>query len=219
MDQALHLAIITNDSFRAESVSAVAQQAGWQCFPCVGSTLPREWLRRRQVDVALLDLDVPDALAQVRDVAHGVPTVPLLALVTPQHLVELQEALTSGAAGFVAFPLETNQFTAAVLRAVQDNAHRATQRRGRIVALTSLKGGVGRSTLAVNLAVALRQRTEKEVVVVEAHHGLGDLSLMLNLIPRHTLASLAQEATIDADLLQGPPHAPQQPDSGAGRAG
>jgi pilus assembly protein CpaE len=203
MDQALHVAIITNEAFRAENITAAAQQAGWHCSACVGSNLPREWLRHRQVDVALLDLDVPDALMQLRDVAHGVPNVPLLALVTPQHLVELQEALTSGASGFVAFPLESNQFTTAVLKTVQDNAHRATQRRGRVVAVTSLKGGIGRSTLAVNMAVALRQRTDKEVVLVEAHQGLGDLSLMLNLIPRHTVASLAQEATIDADLLQG----------------
>jgi len=40
---------------KIESVTALAQQAGWQCSPCVESSLPREWLRRRQVDVALLD--------------------------------------------------------------------------------------------------------------------------------------------------------------------
>ena len=40
-------------------------------------------------------------------------------------------------------------------------------------------------------------------MLVEAHHGLGDLSLMLNLMPNHTLASLAQEPNIDADVIQG----------------
>jgi pilus assembly protein CpaE len=53
------------------------------------------------------------------------------------------------------------------------------------------------------MAVALRQRVEGDVILVEAHHGLSDISLNLNLISRHTLASLAQESNIDTDVLQG----------------
>jgi pilus assembly protein CpaE len=53
------------------------------------------------------------------------------------------------------------------------------------------------------MAVALRQRIDGDVILVEAHHGLSDLSLSLNLLSRHTLATLAQESNIDADVLQG----------------
>jgi pilus assembly protein CpaE len=55
----------------------------------------------------------------------------------------------------------------------------------------------------------LRQRVDGDVILVEAHHGLSDLSLNLNLLSRHTLATLAQENNIDADVLQGhlQPHA------------
>ena len=53
------------------------------------------------------------------------------------------------------------------------------------------------------MAIALRQRIEGDVILVEAHHGLSDLSLNMNLLSRHTLASLAQESNIDADVLMG----------------
>jgi len=49
----------------------------------------------------------------------------------------------------------------------------------------------------------LRQRTRQEIVLVEAHHGLGHLALLLNLYPRHTIKNLDGEPNLDLDLLQG----------------
>jgi pilus assembly protein CpaE len=203
MDQVLQLAIITNDHFRAETLGRVTQELKWQLTPCVGQADPREWLRRRRVDVALVDLDVPQAIALMGDLSKAAPHIPLLALVTPQHLVDLQDALVNGATGFVAFPVESNQFMPAVLRAVQSAGGAGRGRRGRIVTVAGLKGGVGRTTLAANLAVALRQSVDEDVILVEAHNGLSDLSLMINLLPHHTVSSLADEETIDHDLVQG----------------
>jgi pilus assembly protein CpaE len=80
---------------------------------------------------------------------------------------------------------------------------------GRIIALTGLRGGVGRSTLAANLAVSLRSRLNVEVILAEAHHDLGQLALMLNMMPRYTIASLAGDGNIDMDMVRSvlQPHA------------
>lgn len=204
MEQVLQLALITNDHFRAQDIAAVANGFQWQIEAAVGQAQPVSWLRRIQPDVALVDLDVPNAIGLMRDIVAAMPQVTVLAVVTPQHLVDLQEALMAGASSFVAFPIEPNQFTATVMRASQEAPKRESRvKRGHLVAVVGLKGGVGRTTLAVNMAVALRQRIEGDVILVEAHHGLSDLSLNMNLLSRHTLASLAQEPNIDADVLQG----------------
>lgn len=204
MDQALQLALITNDHFRAQDIAAVANSFQWRFDAAVGNPQPVGWMRRLQPDVALVDLDVPNAIGLMRDIVNAMPQVTILAVVTPQHLVDLQEALMAGASSFVAFPIEPNQFTATVMRASQEAPKReARVKRGHLVAVVGLKGGVGRTTLAVNMAVALRQRIEGDVILVEAHHGLSDLSLNLNLLSRHTLATLAQESNIDVDVLQG----------------
>lgn len=204
MEQILKLALITNDHFRAEATATVAQSVNWRMDAAVGQSQPVAWLRRVQPDVVLVDLDMPNAIGLLREIAGTLPHLSLLALVTPQHLVELQDALMAGASSFVAYPLDVNQFTTTVMRAIQEAPTREKRtQRGRLVAIAGLKGGVGRTTLAVNMAVALRQRIPGEVVLVEAHHGLSDLSLNLNLLPRHTLVSLAQETNIDADVIQG----------------
>ena len=208
MDQALQLAVITNDHFRAEALAAVTAGLNWRLERAVAPAQPTAWLRRLTVDVVLVDLDLPNALGLLREITAALPHMTVLALVTPQHLTDLQEALIAGAASFVTFPIDATQFTTTVMRVVQEGPKRGAgsplgPARGRLVAVTGLKGGVGRTTLAVNMAVSLRQRVDGDVVLVEAHHGLSDAALMLNLLPRHTLATLAQEMNVDADVLQG----------------
>jgi pilus assembly protein CpaE len=157
---------------------------------------------------------VPNAIALVSELAHQLPHVPLLTLASPDHVVEWQDAHLAGAMDFVSFPINPPHFFATIERVQQHFS--ATIARVRqsswpaatgpkpvcMIAVVGLKGGIGRSTLAANLAVALSQR-QTEVVLAEAHHGLGHQSLLLNLRPIHTLANLASEANIDHDLLQG----------------
>ena len=62
----------------------------------------------------------------------------------------------------------------------------APPRRARILAVTSGKGGVGKTFLSANLAAALAQRGER-VLVLDADLGLANLDVVLNLYPKITL--------------------------------
>ncbi|MEY2687619.1 MAG: hypothetical protein RL375_1817 [Pseudomonadota bacterium] len=59
-------------------------------------------------------------------------------------------------------------------------------RRGRVVAITSGKGGVGKTLVCANLAAALSRRGER-VLVIDADLGLANLDVVLNLQPKVTL--------------------------------
>ena len=59
------------------------------------------------------------------------------------------------------------------------------------LAVTSGKGGVGKSCVALNLAVALG-RLGQRVLLVDADLGLGNLAIMLGVNPEHTLESVLQ---------------------------
>ena len=62
----------------------------------------------------------------------------------------------------------------------------APAHRARVLAVTSGKGGVGKTFLSANLAAALAQRGER-VLVLDADLGLANLDVVLNLIPKITL--------------------------------
>jgi pilus assembly protein CpaE len=65
-----------------------------------------------------------------------------------------------------------------------------SHREGKIVAVFSPKGGTGCTVLAVNLAIALYRSNEGSVVLVDGNLQFGDIAVMLDLRPTHTIYDL-----------------------------
>ena len=76
------------------------------------------------------------------------------------------------------------------------------EERGKIVSIYSPKGGVGCSTLAINLAIALQKGASLKVGLVDASLQFGDIAVLLNVQAPRTIADLAQVDEIDADLIE-----------------
>ncbi|MET0997265.1 MAG: P-loop NTPase [Marmoricola sp.] len=75
-------------------------------------------------------------------------------------------------------------------------------RDGRVITVFSPKGGVGKTTMAVNLSVALA-RTRAEVGVVDLDLAFGDVAITMQIIPEHTITDAAEsEQDLDYSLLQ-----------------
>ena len=100
----------------------------------------------------------------------------------------------------------------------------ATGPQGHLVTVFSPKGGVGKTTLAVNLAIALSDKGNKKVCVVDLDLGFGDIAITLQLIPARTMADAVHfESGLDFTVLEPllTPHstgitalvAPVQPDA------
>ena len=83
--------------------------------------------------------------------------------------------------------------------------HDAAVRRqlGTCIAFISNKGGVGKSTLAVNTAVSLARRYPEEVLLIDASLQMGVCAAMLNLEPRTTLLdAFEQRQRLDETLIR-----------------
>jgi len=74
----------------------------------------------------------------------------------------------------------------------------------RVIAVTSGKGGVGKTNLSVNMGVALAQMG-KRVALLDADMGLANVDILLGLSPEFNLSHvLAGEKTLDDIMLKGP---------------
>ena len=74
----------------------------------------------------------------------------------------------------------------------------------RVITITSGKGGVGKSNVAVNLAIQLRKQ-QKRVVIIDADFGLANVEVLLGAHPVYNFKDvLSGIVTLDGALTQGP---------------
>lgn len=87
-------------------------------------------------------------------------------------------------------------------RMVKDST--ATRSVARVITVTSGKGGVGKSSISVNLALALSKRGHR-VIILDADFGLANVEVMLGIRPQYNLADLIFHGKSLSDIItEGP---------------
>ena len=136
----------------------------------------------------------PAGLAEIDRLTRSRPEIGVILVVPELSTGLFREALRSGARDVLAFPLEPGALAESVDRVGRSLVGTApppppTERpdQGRIITVSSMKGGSGKTVVATNLAVALARRSEQPVVLVDADLQFGDVAVMLRLNAPHTI--------------------------------
>ena len=111
------------------------------------------------------------------------------------------KAMRSGIHEFVLLPPDPNEFATAVGRLMR--RQQVETQRGTVIAAYSGKGGLGNTTLAVNLAHALAaNHKDSRIGLADLVVAGGDVRVFLNLKPTYDMGDLAEKLDrVDADLL------------------
>ena len=163
-------------------------------------------------DIIVLDADV-DANAAIelaRNLDQSLPCVVILAATNPDPLA--LPALRAGVKDLVAAEGDVADIRKALERAatflsmrampspVTSNVPVIAKPEGRIITVASPKGGVGKTTVATNLAVGLAKRYPQQIVLVDLDIHFGDCASALNLEPEFSLPDTIQGA-MTQDML------------------
>ncbi len=148
-------------------------------------------------------------LGQAQRISRGFPEVGLVLLADELTLPLLQQALRIGVRDAVTIDSGESAIRQAIARvgdAIAAIANRAAvsepETRGRAVVAFSTKGGVGKSVVATNLAVALAMEHPGRVVLVDCDLQFGDVAVLLGVPPLHTTVDAAQTIdSADPDLM------------------
>jgi len=74
---------------------------------------------------------------------------------------------------------------------------------GEVITVFSTKGGVGKTSVAINLAVAIQKQTGKRVALADMDLDFGNAALALNVVPKYTISDLVDDIkNIDQDLIE-----------------
>ncbi|MGA3056672.1 MAG: response regulator [Candidatus Limnocylindrales bacterium] len=168
-------------------------------------------------DVILMDINMPDmdGITATERLSSEVPTASVVMMSVQGEADYLRRSMLAGAREFLVKPFSSDELTASI-RQVNERerekvgravvvAARAQVGEGQVVAVYSPKGGVGRTTIAVNLAVAAALEIGKKVALVDASFQFGDVAVLLNLNPKDkSMAELVPEleAGTDSDSVE-----------------
>ena len=162
-------------------------------------------------DVVLMDINMPgmDGITATEKLAADVPTAAVIMMSVQGEADYLRRSMLAGAREFLVKPFSSDELTASIRQVWSREKEKLSRyapvattpqeisngsgEPASVVALFSPKGGVGRTTISVNLAVAAAQ-IGKRVALVDASFQFGDVGVLLNLNPRNkSIADLAGE--------------------------
>jgi pilus assembly protein CpaE len=189
----LTVAIASNDASSSAQLLAALQQTGlvksvrhWaipsEKLPDSGEAPP---------DVVFLDLSRdPEQFfafaANIRRIRPAVKLVAVSAHVPPSHQL-LLEAMRSGVQDFLPKPVITDALQEILLRFEEDLEVKDRPSLDKLIVVMGSKGGVGATTVSVNLGVQLATFGKKRVVLLDFARPLGNVHLLLDLHPRFSV--------------------------------
>jgi pilus assembly protein CpaE len=175
---------------------------------------------RLHPDVVLMDINMPDmdGIAATELLSSAAPGTAVVMMSVQGEADYLRRSMLAGAREFLVKPFSSDELTASIRQV--SSREREKQSRiavltpastspaksssegadGQVVAIFSPKGGVGRTTVAVNLAVAAAMELGKKVVIMDGSFQFGDVGVLMNLNPKSkSIADLIPE--LDAGEL------------------
>jgi pilus assembly protein CpaE len=176
---------------------------------------------RLSPDVVLMDINMPDmdGITATEQLSSSAPGAAVVMMSVQGEADYLRRSMLAGAREFLVKPFSSDELTASIRQvsarerdkqsrlAIAPAAHASSngtgttggesREPGQIVAVFSPKGGVGRTTVAVNLAVAAATELGKRVVIMDGSFQFGDVGVLLNLNPRSkSIADLIPELDV-----------------------
>ena len=153
-----------------------------------------EVIRAARIDVIGLDLPAePRAgLALLRELHERLPRVTILAASADPSVSLIRAALDGGASDVLSLPLSRPELAKAFVKFRQTEVRNAAGRGvgGRVLAIYGARGGLGTTTLAVNLATRLMSVAGPDTAIVDMDLQRGDVAAFLNLTPSQSIAAI-----------------------------
>ncbi|MEM8864231.1 MAG: AAA family ATPase [Planctomycetota bacterium] len=209
MSNVLRLAVVDPNDATRESLKSTLMglETVWLEAECSRYAFFLDVLEQTKPDVGFvsMDDDPEKAVALVEQVCREKPEITLLVASSSTDGNLILKTMRAGAKEFLTQPLKPEDLAAALQRVSRVKfGEGSTQSRGcKVIAVSGATGGVGSTSLAVNLGCELASKPENSVVLVDLDLTLGDADVFLDTIPEYTLTDVSQNITrLDFTLLK-----------------
>ena len=209
MSNVLRLALVDPDDASRESLKAMllGMDTVWLEADCSRYEFFPDVLEETAPDVAVvsLDADADHAVRLIQRIGEENEGVAVLAASSSTEGTLILRAMRAGAKEFVTLPLSDEDLSGALERVgtAKFGASSGGSRSCQVIAVTGATGGVGSTSVAVNLGCVLASEPANSVALIDMDLALGDADVFLDSIPDYTLADVIQNVgRLDIQLLK-----------------
>lgn len=178
------------------------------------TTVLLDAVRMRKPDVVLLSVDLEDEEMNAYDLCQQIvgefPSTIVVMTSLNENSSELRESMKAGARDLVSLQDFDSRLIPTLLELISNIRKYETvnqDKKGKVISLLSAKGGVGKSTFAVNLASDLASQVNEEgqinkVLALDYDLQFGDIAYLGNIKAQRTMADLNEMTGLDSDALK-----------------
>ncbi len=154
-------------------------------------------------DVMLMRIEEPlvrpvQTLSRIND---GLPDLPIVVFSTEANIRLMRQSMVSGASDYLQEPLNPEELEASIIKVLERKEREGMRRRGElddpipqgtIITVFGAKGGIGKTTISSNLAVALAGEAHQSVALVDMDTRFGDVAITMDIPVERSIADLAR---------------------------
>ncbi|HID88221.1 MAG TPA: response regulator, partial [Anaerolineae bacterium] len=195
--------VVDDDLESLKLIGMILQAKGYQIVAARDGQQALERAFQEAPDLVILDVMMPGmdgyAVCQRLRADPRTSTIPIVMFTAKGQLADKVIGLQSGADEYLTKPIHPRELIAHVeallARAARFHATARPSLRAKVIGFLGCKGGVGTSTLAVNVSVALARGPAqgKKVALLEFRPGMSTLALQLGLPLRDNLQRLVEQ--------------------------
>ena len=210
MSHVLRIAIVDPDDASRDALKStlLGLDTVWLEAECSRYAFFPDVVSQTDPDVGIVSLD-SDPSAGVDLVEKLTQAHPEMALLVSSSSTDgslILRTMRAGAKEFLTQPIKPEELAAALSRVARNKfGARAGGGQGgcKVVAVCGATGGVGATSIAVNLGCALAANPQNSVVLIDLDLAVGDADVFLDTIPEYTLSDVAQNVSrLDFTLLK-----------------
>src|SRR5687768_10609394 len=175
-------------------------------------------------DIIVMDINMPgmDGIAAAEIISQRLPNSPIIMMSVHGEAEHLKRSMLAGAREFLVKPFSGDEFATSIKRVHERELARREQLQAaagvavpsaaqegdtaedhQVIAVFSPKGGSGKTTLATNLALALKKETNQRVALVDGNLQFGDVGVLLNLNPKNrSVVDAVEGGEPDKDIIE-----------------
>lgn len=165
-------------------------------------------------DIILMDINMPvkDGIKATEEITYSVPESTVIIMSVQGEQEYIKKAMSAGARDFLNKPFTGDELNRTILKTYEIESKRREfssitksneEIKSTVITVFSTKGGVGKTTIASNLAVGIARSTKKRVALIDLDLQFGDIAIMLNVSVKNTISDLIKDINqLDRELME-----------------